>query len=127
MALRTDFPPPGSDYMGGTSDGWEYCTSFAGTTLEQSYDMLRQFLAQEGYQDIPLPKDAEELDLFREPPSRSQINLFIENGYSHNPVKIKFHKHRRKRTTLILCLYNELVPGHLVRFHEVVVSGVLVG
>lgn len=121
MALRNDFPPSGSDYMGGSSDGWKYTTLFAGTTLEQSYDMLRQFLAQEGYQDIPLPRNTKELNLFREPPSRAQMNLFIENGYNHNPIKIRFHKHRNKTSTLILQVFNETHPEHLIRFHEVVV------
>ena len=126
MALRNDFPPTGSDYLGGSSDGWEYKTLFAGSTLEHSYDMLRQFLAQEGYHDIPLPRDVQELSLFRDPPSRAQMNLFIENGYIHNPIKIRFHKHRRKTNTLILHLFNEAHPEHLVRFHGVVIPQAMV-
>ena len=35
--LRENFPEAGSDYLGGISDGWEYKTTFLGSTLEQSY------------------------------------------------------------------------------------------
>ena len=48
MALREDFPPAGSDYMGGESDGYEYRTVFAGSNLESTYEMVRQFLKEEG-------------------------------------------------------------------------------
>ena len=59
MPLREEFPEAGSDYMGGTSDGYEYQTIFAGSRLPASYDMVRQFLKEEGYGDLPIPKDAE--------------------------------------------------------------------
>ncbi len=119
MPLRDDFPPAGSDYLGGESDGYEYRTVFAGSSLERSYDMVRQFLKDEGYADVPLPKDARELVLFRLPTRNKQILLFEDNGYVHNPVKILFPLDGRKRNTLILCLYNESHPEHLLRFHRV--------
>lgn len=119
MPLRDDFPPAGSDYLGGESDGYEYRTVFGGSRLEATYDMVRQFLAEEGYGDIPLPKDAEELKRFRLPTRNKQILMFEDNGYVHNPVKILFPQDRRKRSTLILCLYNEQVPQHLLRFHRI--------
>ena len=119
MALRKEFPPAGSDYLGGESDGYEYRTIFAGSSLEQSYEMVRQFLREEGYADIPLPKDTQELSLFRLPTRNKQILLFEDNGYVHNPVKILFPQDLRKRTTLILCLYNESDPEHLLKFHRI--------
>lgn len=119
MALRDNFPPAGSDYLGGESDGYEYRTTFAGSSLERSYEMIRQFLKEEGYADIPLPRDAEELQLFRLPTRNRQILMFEDNGYVHNPVKILFPIDRRRRTTLILCLYNEEDPNHLLKFHRV--------
>lgn len=119
MALRASFPPEGSDYLGGYSDGYEYRTTFAGTSLEASYAMIRQFLQEEGYQDIPLPKDAEELLLFRLHTRNRQILLFEDNGYIHNPVKILFPIDRRKRNTLILHLFNENDPRHLLKFHRI--------
>ena len=119
MPLRDDFPPAGSDYLGGESVGYEYRTVFGGSRLEATYDMVRQFLAEEGYGDIPLPKDAEELKRFRLPTRNKQILMFEDNGYVHNPVKILFPQDRRKRSTLILCLYNEQVPQHLLRFHRI--------
>ncbi|MEM6696859.1 MAG: hypothetical protein AAF599_00585 [Bacteroidota bacterium] len=119
MALREEFPPAGSDYLGGESDGWEYRTVFAGTKLEHTYEMVRQFLVEEGYEDVPLPRNAEELKLFRLHTRNKQILLFEDNGYVHNPIKILFPIDRRKKNTLILCLYNEAVDNHLLRFHRV--------
>ena len=119
MPLREDFPPAGSDYMGGESDGYEYRTVFAGSTLDHSYGMVRQFLDEEGYGDLPIPKNGEELLLFRIPTRNKQILMFEDNGYVHNPIKILFPPDRRKRTTLILCVYNELDPDHLLKFHGV--------
>jgi hypothetical protein len=119
MAMRDDFPEAGSDYMGGECDGYEYRTTFAGTSLEHSFQMIRAFLQEEGYADVPLPNNAEELLLFQLPTRNRQILLFEDNGYVHNPVKILFPADRRKRTTLILCLYNEKERGHLLKFHRV--------
>ena len=119
MALRNEFPPSGSDYLGGTSDGYEYKTIFSGSSLEQSFEMVRQFLKEEGYENIPLPKDVEELKLFKLPTRNKQILLFEDNGYVHNPVKILFPKDGRKKKTLILCIYNEKDDQHLLKFHNI--------
>jgi hypothetical protein len=119
MPLRESFPPAGADYLGGASDGYEYCTVFSGSNLASTYEMVRQFLADEGYGDIPLPGDADELLLFRLPTRNKQILMFEDNGYVHNPIKILFPQDRRKRTTLILCVYNEADPQHLLKFHRV--------
>lgn len=116
--IREDFPPPGDDGLGGVSDGWEYRTIFQSATLAKAYDLLRQFLKEEGYGDIPLPADITELRRFRRP-RRPQPELFEERGYVHNPVKILFPADTRQRNTLILCLYNERAEGHLLRFHGV--------
>jgi hypothetical protein len=119
MALREEFPPAGTDYLGGESDGYEYRTVFAGSSLAATYEMVRLFLKEEGYQDVPLPRDAAELKLFRLPTRNKQILLFEDNGYVHNPIKILFPVDRRKRSTLILCVYNETDPEHLLKFHRV--------
>ena len=119
MALRDNFPPAGSDYLGGESDGYEYRTVFAGASLEKSYGMVRQFLQEEGYGDVPLPANAEDLGLFRLPTRNRQILMFEDNGYVHNPVKVLFPTDHRKRSMLILCLYNESDPEHLLKFHRV--------
>lgn len=122
MALRASFPPCGSDYLGGHSDGYEYCTTFAGSSLQASYDMIRQFLQEEGYAEIPVPKDAVELLLFRLHTRNRQILLFEDNGYVHNPIKILFPTDRRKRNTLTLHLYNEQDPQHLLKFHRIEIA-----
>lgn len=119
MALRDDFPPAGSDYLGGESDGYEYRTVFSGSSLANSFEMIRQFLREEGYKDLPLPRNAQELLLFRLPTRNRQILMFEDNGYVHNPVKILFPIDGRRRNTLILCLYNEADPDHLLKFHRV--------
>ena len=108
----------GSNYEGGKSDGWQYQVIFAGTNLQATYDMLRDFLAQEGYDSLPLPATTDELLLFRLPTKREQILLFGENGYAHNPVKILFKADEKKPKTLILCIFNEKEPQHLLRFHH---------
>jgi len=123
MALRKSFPPAGTDYLGGESDGYEYRTVFSGSNLESTYQMVRQFLDEEGYEELPLPRDAEELKLFRLPTRNKQILMFEDNGYVHNPVKILFPPDRRKRTTLILCVFNETDPQHLLKFHRVLEQG----
>lgn len=118
MPLKEEFPPVGSEYMGGESDGWEYRTIFAGTNLEATYQMVKQFLIEEGYEDVPVPETAKDLKLFQLPTRNKQILLFEDNGYIHNPIKILFPIDRRKRATLILCIYNEKTPQHLLKFHR---------
>ncbi len=119
MALRAEFPPAGTEYMGGTSDGWEYQTVFAGSNLEASYEMVRQFLREEGYEDVPLPANTADLLRFRLATRNKQILLFEDNGYIHNPIKILFPADCRKKRVLILRVYNEQIPQHLLRFHRV--------
>ena len=119
MPLREAFPEAGEDYLGTTTDGWEYRTMFAGGTLERSFEMVRQFLEEEGFDDVPLPASADELRLFRLPKNR-QTFLFLENGYVHNPIKILFPPvGKRARAALVLCVYNQAVEHHLLRFHGV--------
>ncbi len=115
--MRDDFPIAGSDYLGGESDGWEYRTIFSSTTLDLSYEMVRQFLAEEGYADIPLPETVKDLRLFRLPKQNNQLLMFGNNGYVHNPIKILFLPQERRAKSLMLCLYNEKETGHLLRFH----------
>ena len=118
LPMRKAFPAAGEDYMGGESDGLVYQSTFSGANLAATYDMVRQFLQEEGYQDVPLPKDAEELSKFRLSTRNRQILLFDDNGYVHNPVKILFPIDGRQKRTLILELYNEAAEGHLLRFHR---------
>jgi hypothetical protein len=78
--------------------------------------MLKQFLVEEGYGEVPLPETAAELKLFKK--SRlAQLQMFADRGYAHNPIKILFPG---QRNTLILCVYNEQEADHLLRFHGVV-------
>jgi len=119
MALRNNFPKKGEEYLGVTTDGWEYTTSFTGSTIQDSFQMLQRFLNQEGYQDIPLPHSVEELLLFKNPPNQPQMMLFNEKGYFHNPIKIFFPNGKRKESDLILKVYNENIEGHLLQFHNI--------
>ena len=119
MPIKDNFPPAGSDYLGGTSDGWEYRTVFSGSNLEASYDMVRQFLKDEGYGDVPLPDTVEDLLLFKNPRPGGQYMLYTDRGYQHNPIKLFFHPYRNRTKTLILCIYDEAHPRHLLKFHGV--------
>lgn len=115
--IREEFPPEGSLYQGGISDGWQYQIRFAGSKLQSSLDMIRAFLDEEGYEDVPLPRTTEELLHFRLPTKQQQIALFGDNGYVHNPVKILFDPTERTTKTLILCIFDENAENHLLRFH----------
>lgn len=116
VPMREQFPEAGSNYLGGTCDGWEYRTAFTGSRLAFAYEMLKQFLVEEGYADVPLPETAAEIKLFKKP-RFAQLQMFADRGYAHNPIKILFPN---QRNTLILCVYNEQETGHLLRFHGVV-------
>ena len=116
--IRVEFPPDKSKHLGGICDGLRYRTVFGGTSLEQSYGMLRLFLEEEGYKGLPIPTDAEELKLFKHPPGRKAMKLFEEYGYVHYPIKIFFHPHLSKEHTLILYIYNEKANNSLLHFHD---------
>lgn len=116
--IKEEFPEKGSEYVGGESDGIVYRSVFGGASLQYSFEMIRQFLIDEGYKDVPLPADATELEKFKLPTRNKQILLFEDNGYVHNPVKILFPMDGRKKRTLILEIYNENVENHLLRFHR---------
>ncbi|MBP7272551.1 MAG: hypothetical protein KA974_01845 [Saprospiraceae bacterium] len=119
MPLRESFPNAGEAYLDVVSeDGWEYRIAFAGSRLADSFDMVRHFLHEEGYGDIPLPASAADLRLFRRH-RQPQMLLFNDNGYVHNPIKILFSDDTRKRNMLILCIYNDAAPQHLLKFHGV--------
>lgn len=115
--IKEDFPKEGSHYEGGISDGWQYQIKFAGTNLQASLDMIKSFLAEEGYEDVPIPQTADELLHFRLPTKQEQILLFGDNGYVHNPIKILFDASDKWAKKLILCIFNEKMDNYLLRFH----------
>ena len=115
--IREEFPPAGSHYEGGISDGWQYQVKFAGSRLQASLDMVRTFLAEEGYADVPTPTTADDLLRFRLPTKQQQIMLFGDNGYVHNPIKILFDPTESRPRRLILCLFNDKAEQHLLKFH----------
>ncbi len=117
MPIKEEFPENGSDYLGGISNGVVYRTAFAGASIANSYEMLKSFLIEEGFQDLPIPADAEELLMFKLPTRNKQILMFEDNGYVHNPIKILFPMDGRKKKTIILEIFNQSAPNHLLRFH----------
>lgn len=119
MPIRDEFPAAGNpSYLGGVCDGWEYRIAFSSGSLQKTYDMLLQFLEEEGYGKVPVPANAEELRLFKIPRRNEQMQLFAENGYVHNPIKILFPHKPLLRNTLELRIYNTEAPQHLLRFHN---------
>ncbi len=118
MPIREIFPTKGEKYQDGESDGIRYTLIFGGASLKESYKMIKAFLNEEGFGDIPLPHSIEDLQLFRHPKNtKGQIVLFEDNGYCHNPIKILFPLDRRKKNILYLIIYNEEIEQHLLRFH----------
>lgn len=117
--IRYDFPTAGTEREGGISDGYCFRILFAAGRLERTYDMIRDFLVEQGYGQVPVPKDVAELRAFRLPPKlRHQLSLFGEDGYVHNPLKILFPPKGGKRGSLVLELYDEAAERHLLRFHR---------
>jgi hypothetical protein len=117
--IRADFPVAGANPAGGYSDGYCFRTLFRAGRLSQTYALLRSFLLEQGYGDVPVPATVEELRAFRLPPKlRHQLSLFGEDGYVHNPIKILFPPPGGRRGELVLELYNEGAEGHLLRFHR---------
>ena len=80
--------------------------------------MVRQFLADEGYADLPVPNSADDLMAFLRPEEGCHPNLFADPGYAHAPVRISFPKRDRRRRKLVVSLYNEAAPDYLLRFHR---------
>ena len=115
--IREEFPPAGSQYEGGISDGWQYQIKFGGSNLQTTLDMIISFLQEQGYGDVPIPTKAVDLLLFRLPTKHDQIVMFGDNGYVHNPLKILFMPNESRPKTLTLCLFNENYENHLLRFH----------
>ncbi len=118
LPLRRAFPKGGEERHGGTSDGYCFRITFAAGRLDRTYAMVSEFLSEQGYGDIPLPADADELRAFRLPSRlRQQLTLFEDDGYVHNPVRILFPPPGGKRGALLLQVYDETSAGHLLRFH----------
>ncbi len=118
MSLRTNFPSSEEQYQDGVSDGNKYVLIFAGSSLAKSFEMILQFLREEGYADVPVPSSFQELKLFRKKGMKNQLRLFDEIGYLHNPIKILFPESKKyPRSALMLHVFNEADPDNLLRFH----------
>ncbi len=118
MVIRENFPPYGSEVMGGTSDGLVYTTAFAGSSLGATLGLIRAFLDEQGYPEVPIPRTADEMLSFLQPERGRHPHLFEEPDYAHNPVRLVFPRRDRLRRKLIVELYNEAAPEHLLRFHR---------
>lgn len=118
VTLRRNFPQAGEEFLGEPCDGYVYRTLFSGSSAESTLSMIRTFLYEQGYDEIPLPKCMEELMAFKLSTRNRQILMFDDNGYCHNPVKILFPSGTWNRKALILEVYNESAENHLLRFHN---------
>lgn len=118
MAIRHDFPPYGSAVHGGQSDGLVYRTAFRGSSMEATLGMVRAFLDEEGYADVPLPSDAATMLAFLRPEDGRHPHLFEQPDYTHDPVRVVLPTRDRLRRKLVVELYNEAAPDHLLRFHR---------
>jgi len=119
QGIRYNFPAAGESREGGLSDGYCYRITFAAGRLERTYDLVVAFLNEQGYGNLPLPANAEELRRFKLPPKfRRQLSLFGDNGYCHNPIRILFPVPAGHKGALKLELCNEAHERHLLRFHR---------
>ena len=118
MAIRHDFPPYGSAVHGGESDGLVYRTAFRGTSLDDTLAMVRAFLDEEGYANVPLPPGGAAMLAFLRPEEGRHPHLFERPDYAHNPVRLVLPARDRLRRKLVVELYNEAAPDHLLRFHR---------
>ncbi|MBK6606089.1 MAG: hypothetical protein IPO06_06295 [Leptospiraceae bacterium] len=102
--FRYNFPKEGVDGF----DGYTYTKIFGGDSLDEAYDKLKEFLENNGYADIPVPNDTDELYLL--------FGSDEEESYKHNPISISFSPYNK--TEIWLTLHNEEFPNHLLMFHE---------
>ncbi len=116
--IRESFPPDGSNYEGGISDGNVYQMRFTGKNNVSTYELLKSFLAEEGFGDVILPSKVEDLLLFKFPPVSTQLSIFGEAGYSQYPIKILFDTKERTTKTFIVSIYNEKAEQSLLRFYN---------
>ena len=105
--IRFNFPKKGD----GESDGWVFKTGFGGNTIEDAYNKLIIFLNENGYEDIPIPKNTDELHFFADKDGNGN-----DGGYEHNPIAISFSAYQTSE--LWLSLFNENYPNHLLMFHN---------
>ena len=118
LKLRYNFPEADSNYEGGESDGYCFKLAFRSSNPMRNLEMIRAFLYEHGYHEIPLPASVTELRAFRLPRrQRRQLLLFGDDGYVHNPIKILFPPPGNNEQGLRLEIYNEQAPNHLLRFH----------
>lgn len=86
------------------SSKWDYTRVFAGDTIEASYDSLKKFLLEEGFIQVILPKDTDELYLI----NRSEEG----KSYQYGGISIEFYAYDEK--ALVLRIANEDYPNRLI-------------
>jgi hypothetical protein len=88
-------------------DGWMYQTGFDGTTEEESFQKLKEFLYSEGFADIPLPPTARRLWWdYLKPDENGNTGVFV-----WHPIKI--HQSPYQIHGLHLSVFNEDLPNHI--------------
>lgn len=102
--IKDNFPKERESYQGGTSDGWCYHIDIWADNDEQLIKAVRDFLNEQGYTDVPLPKTAERLwwDYLKE----TSGGKFV-----WHPIII--YPSAYKEFAIELHIYNESYPQHL--------------
>lgn len=104
-SIRNNFPQSREE----GSDGYAFTRIFSGRTTIEAYEKLKIFLSENGYRDIPVPEDLDELYLMMGEDR-------LEGKYKHNPIEISFFSYNTKQ--LLLTIYDESYPNHLLLFHD---------
>ena len=110
--IKNNFPKNMEEYKGGKSDGWCFRIDLWAETENKVIEMIKEFLNNEGYSDIPIPK-AERLwwDYLR-PDSNG-----IEGSFIWYPIQI--YQNSYKKNAVSLFIYNENHPEHQKLWNDI--------
>ena len=91
QGLRYNFPPAGPVPEGGHSDGYCYRAPFAAGKLPATYELIRSFLKEEGYADVPPARGRGRVEAFPPAPEATPPTVLIRGRWlraqpRENPV-----------------------------------------
>ncbi len=93
-------------------DGWCYRFGFYGDSDEDALDKLKNFLLEEGFNDVPIPPTARRLWWdYLKPDQDGKCP-----GYVWHPIRI--FQDSYQMNGLVLMIFNEDCPDHMAMWEE---------